>query len=256
MSPDGLPMVIALPGNDFRKCADNWRAPAVRLLPERVDYAEVLSAGPLDAGTCVLGVDEEHLMPTTFDFTDVSQQHLLIFGEPGCGKTSVLRLLRHEIARAYPAARVLLVDPRRTMTGSDGDGSRHLTQVIEALRERIRAGARNTGPVYVIVDDYDLVSPALAPLAEVVPHSRDIGLHVALARHAANAARALYEPLPAALREVGAAALQMSGRPDDGPVLGSVRPRPMPPGRGVLITRTVREQTIQVAWTEPGDRRL
>ncbi len=252
VSPDGLPMVIALPGNEFRRCADNWRVPAVRLLPDRIDYEEVLSAGPAQAGLCVLGIDEEHLMPATLDFTDVSQQHLLIFGEPGSGKTSVLRLLRQEIARAHPAARVLLVDPRRTMTGSDGDGSRHLARLIETLRERIRDGVRNPESVFVLVDDYDLVSSALAPLAEVVPYSRDIGLHVVLARHSANAARALYEPLPAAVREIGAAGLQMSGRPDDGPVLSSVRLRPMPPGRGVLITRLAREQTVQLAWTEPG----
>jgi DNA segregation ATPase FtsK/SpoIIIE, S-DNA-T family len=270
LCPDGSPMLIALPGNDVRQSPDNWRAPAVRLLPERIDYTELLSAGPRDSGHCLLGAGED-LLPVTFDFAEVSQQHLLIFGEPGCGKTSVLRLLMREIARTAPTAHVLLVDPRRTTVdgGGDGDGGgiRRLPELVEALRGRIRNGSRDGGHVgpdvgphvgphvYVVVDDYDLVSSALAPLVEVMPHARDIGLHLVLARHSTNAARALYEPLPAAVREVGAAGLQMSGRPDEAPVFGSARLRRLPAGRGVLVTRTG-ERTLQVAWTAPRARRL
>ena len=47
----------------------------------------------------------------------------------------------------------------------------------------------------------------------------------------------------------------MSGSPDDGPLVGGVRPRPLPPGRGVLVTRAGRERTIQVAWTESAESR-
>lgn len=272
LCPEGSPMVIALPGNGFREFPDNWRAPAVRVLPERIDYAEVLSevfsgdlrdrrrgsgpdGGPVSAH-CVLGTGED-LMPVMVDFTDASQQHLLIFGEPGCGKSSVLRLLRHEIGRTAPTAHVLLVDPRRKASDGDGDGGgiRRLPELVEALRDRIRRGANVAEDVYVLVDDYDLVSSAVAPLVEVMPYARDIGLHLVLARHAANAARALYEPLPAAVREAGAAGLQMSGRPDEAPVLGLARPRPLPAGRGFLVTRAG-ERTIQVAWIQPDARRL
>jgi DNA segregation ATPase FtsK/SpoIIIE, S-DNA-T family len=43
----------------------------------------------------------------------------------------------------------------------------------------------------------------------------------------------------------------MSGRSDEGALLGSVRPGPLPPGRGVLVTRTGDEQHVQVAWSPP-----
>jgi len=45
--------------------------------------------------------------------------------------------------------------------------------------------------------------------------------------------------------------LMMSGRPDEGALLGSDRPARLPPGRGVLVTRTGDEQLVQVAWSPP-----
>ena len=104
--------------------------------------------------------------------------------------------------------------------------------------------------IYVVIDDYDLAASALAPLADVLPHARDIGLHLLIARRSGGAARALYDPILSAVRETGAVGLQLSGCPDDGPLVGGVRPRPLPPGRGVLVTRAGGERTIQVAWTE------
>ena len=59
LGPDGLPMVIALPDNSFRPSGTGWRAPAIRLLPERVDYADLRTAAP--AAGCVLGIDEDGL---------------------------------------------------------------------------------------------------------------------------------------------------------------------------------------------------
>jgi S-DNA-T family DNA segregation ATPase FtsK/SpoIIIE len=45
--------------------------------------------------------------------------------------------------------------------------------------------------------------------------------------------------------------LLMSGSPDEGLTIGPVRPSPMPPGRGLLITRRVDPQLIHVGWTPP-----
>ena len=42
--------------------------------------------------------------------------------------------------------------------------------------------------------------------------------------------------------------LVMSGDAGDAPLIGTVRPRPLPPGRGVLVTRAAGERLIQVAW--------
>ena len=36
-----------------------------------------------------------------------------------------------------------------------------------------------------------------------------------------------------------------------GPLLGTLRPTPLPPGRGRLVTRDRGVETVQVAWSEP-----
>lgn len=58
----------------------------------------------------------------------------------------------------------------------------------------------------------------------------------------------MYEPVLAALHDLGAMGLMMSGDATDTPLIGSVRPRRLPPGRGTLITRGGGERLIQVAW--------
>ena len=66
-----------------------------------------------------------------------------------------------------------------------------------------------------------------------------------------GAARAMFDLILARLRDMGAVGLMMSAGPDEGIVLGSVRPSPLPPGRGTLITRAQPDQLIQVAWADP-----
>jgi S-DNA-T family DNA segregation ATPase FtsK/SpoIIIE len=51
------------------------------------------------------------------------------------------------------------------------------------------------------------------------------------------------------VRDAGAMGLLMSGTPDEGPLVGAARLRPLPPGRGTLVTRNRADQLIQVAWT-------
>jgi len=109
--------------------------------------------------------------------------------------------------------------------------------------------------MYVVIDDYDLVatdrSNPLMPLREFLPHARDLGLHLLVARRSGDAARAMFEPFLARLRDAGCMTLMMSGGLDDGVVIGSVRQSPMPPGRGTLITRQGNAQLVQVAWSPP-----
>ncbi|BCJ59701.1 hypothetical protein Jiend_31230 [Micromonospora endophytica] len=91
------------------------------------------------------------------------------------------------------------------------------------------------GPdLYVLVDDYDLVAGAgsnpLTPLLEFLPQARDIGLHLIIARRTGGASRALYEPVLMRLREISTPGIVMSGNRDEGVLLGTVRPGPLPPG--------------------------
>jgi S-DNA-T family DNA segregation ATPase FtsK/SpoIIIE len=207
-------------------------------------------------------------------------RHLLVLGDNGCGKTAALRTLCREIVRTNTAARaqLFIVDFRRTLLGvvesehlggyamSPAALAAILPELIDLLHQRLpptdvsqaqlRARSWWTGPdVYVVVDDYDLVvtqqgNPLLV-LLEYLSYAQDLGLHVIVARRSGGAARAFFEPLLASLHELGCMAMMMSGRPDDGVPLGSRSPAPLPPGRGILITRPGVEQLVQVAWSPP-----
>jgi S-DNA-T family DNA segregation ATPase FtsK/SpoIIIE len=61
----------------------------------------------------------------------------------------------------------------------------------------------------------------------------------------------MFDPVLARLRDLGSIGLMMSASPDEGILLGSVRPSPQPQGRGTLIARGHPDQLIQVAWTDP-----
>jgi S-DNA-T family DNA segregation ATPase FtsK/SpoIIIE len=43
----------------------------------------------------------------------------------------------------------------------------------------------------------------------------------------------------------------LSGSPDEGPLVGSVRPVPAPAGRGHLVTRDRGVEVVQLAWRDP-----
>jgi S-DNA-T family DNA segregation ATPase FtsK/SpoIIIE len=108
-----------------------------------------------------------------------------------------------------------------------------------------------TGPeLYVVVDDYDLVAGGgvnpLSPLLQYLPHARDLGLHLVLARRSGGAARAMFDPIMAGVKDLGCMGLMMSASPDDGILLGSTRPLRLPPGRGTLVTRSAPDQLVQV----------
>jgi S-DNA-T family DNA segregation ATPase FtsK/SpoIIIE len=174
-------------------------------------------------------------------------------------------------------ARITVVDYRRTLLGVvDGDhlagylvSDAMLAAALPAFVGRLRA--RMPGPEmdhhqlrtrswwsgpeeYLIVDDYDLltvgVANPLAVLVELLPHAKDLGLHVIIARRSGGAGRALFEAVLARLREVGCMGLMMSANADEGVLLGTSRPSPLPPGRARFITRDG-ERTIQLAWVPP-----
>jgi DNA segregation ATPase FtsK/SpoIIIE, S-DNA-T family len=278
LSRDGLHMIIARPLDvaTIEPGRDASAAPPIPLLPMRIDHRVVVSTADRnnDAGM-VLGIEERQLRPVAMDLG--MHVHLLVLGDNECGKTATLRTVCGEIARTKTAeeARIVVVDYRRTLLGAVE--SEHLggyamspaalralmPGLLDELQRRmpapdvavaqLRARSWWSGPdIYLVVDDYDVVaSPAGNPLLgllEYLPHAKDVGLHLIVARRSAGAARALFEPLLAGLLEVGCLGLMMSARPEDGTLLGSGRPRRLPPGRGVLITHAGDEQVVQVGW--------
>lgn len=60
----------------------------------------------------------------------------------------------------------------------------------------------------------------------------------------------MYDPLIAALRDTDPIGLALSGNPENRPCW-TVRPRKLPPGRGVLITRGDDPRCVQLAWSPP-----
>ncbi|TIC82532.1 type VII secretion protein EccCb [Nocardioides sp. GY 10127] len=264
------------------RVAHRWpgpRVPALRVLPDRVDLAGLL-AGPPSTGEGrrdVLALDERTLSPVGLD--PRTDPHLLVVGEPGSGKTSALRALARSAThgRTPDGLRVLALDPRRSLLGDLPE--RHLLAHVSAPDDARRAveelaaylAARRPGPevtparlrardwwtgaeVLVLVDDHDLLEAAGSPLLPLVPllgHARDVGLRVAVARRSGGAARALCGPALQALRDVAAAGLLLPGDPDEGPLLGGLRPQRGVPGRARLVTRDEGRRTVQVAWSPP-----
>jgi S-DNA-T family DNA segregation ATPase FtsK/SpoIIIE len=88
-------------------------------------------------------------------------------------------------------------------------------------------------------------------LLDLLPHASDIGLHVIVARRSGGAARAMFDPFLARMRDLGAIGIIMSTSPDEGPLLGSVRPMMLPPGRAVVVRRGQPDQLVQLGWTDP-----
>jgi len=113
------------------------------------------------------------------------------------------------------------------------------------------------GPqLFLLVDDYDMVgsnpmNSPFAPLLDFLNQGTELGLHLIVARSANGASRSMSsDPLLRRLLEVNTPAVQLSCPPSEGQIFGSVKPRPLPPGRALHITRRGTLQ-IQTALAEP-----
>ncbi|OMC08802.1 type VII secretion protein EccCb [Mycolicibacter heraklionensis] len=275
LTHDGMHMLLARPhGWEPQRHPEGAVATQIKPLPTVVNRTE-LAADP--TGLPVLGIDECGLEVVPLDFR--RQSHLLVLGDSECGKTSVLRTLCRELVRAHPATQVqlLVIDYRRglldvvppghlagyamsrsALTTLLPDLIDHLTRRMPGADlgpQQLRAGSWWSGPqLYVVVDDHDLVAGTtgnpLTPLLEFLPHAGDVGLHLIVACRSGRTARSMYEPLLTALTDLGAMTLTMrcpAGGAADA-AWGSVRPTPLPPGRGTLVTRSGGERLVQVAW--------
>ena len=247
--------------------AQDWAGPAappIRQLPDDLDPAELPDA--LDEPDLVpVGLRQDTMSPFLLDLAG-RDQHLLVLGDPRCGKTTLLRtIVAGLVERATPDELVVaLFDPRGGLSdlcpeeylgGRATSGPLALqlsTAVASELAKRTSGSA--AGPrIVVVVDDYDILASGgtdpLRPLLAHLPAARDLRLHVLLTRPVAGASRALYDPVLQAIRDTGGSGLLMAGERSEGQVFPGTYAEQLPPGRGRLLRRGERPTLVQVAHT-------
>lgn len=258
--------------------------PKLRMLPTRVTLEEIAQLPGADkpfegrAPGLLLGVEESRLGPYRFDPN--SEQHLYLFGDSRSGKTTFLRSLVREITTRYTPkeAQIIYIDPRRTGLGlvpraysaayltRAEDIASDLGQFTEFLRERLPGDDVTTeqladrswwgGPEFwVLVDDYDLVATnagnPLVALQPLLAQAGDVGLHLVLVRRMGGVSRKLFEPILQSLIDLGTTGILLSGNPDEGQVIGRIRPVRALPGRAIVVSRDAGVFRAQLAWSDP-----
>ena len=118
----------------------------------------------------------------------------------------------------------------------------------DVTAEQLAARSWWTGPdIYLVIDDLELVPDEhLRPLAALLPHAPDIGLHIIAARKFGGSARALFSPFLSTLKDQLPDAVLLSGNREEGQLFG-VRPMPLAPGRGILVRNNDNAGPIQIA---------
>ncbi|ULR53723.1 type VII secretion protein EccCa [Streptomyces deccanensis] len=255
-------------------------APEVRLLPREFPASQLPPGNRFPNRGISFALDEDSLEPVFVDFDQ--DPFFLIFGESESGKSNLLKLLIKRLTERYDSdnCKLFVVDNRRSLLGVTppahlaeyipmsnqmqhhmdalADLMQRRTPTAEVTQEQLRNRSWWRGPtVFVIVDDYDLVSTSsgnpLSGLTDMLPFARDVGVRFIIARSTAGAGRAGYEAFTQRIKELGAQGVVLAGDPGEGDLLGGVRPRPMPAGRGVFVSRKRGKPLIQVGLTEDGN---
>jgi S-DNA-T family DNA segregation ATPase FtsK/SpoIIIE len=213
----------------------------------------------------LLGIADGEHDPVPLDLLG-ENPHLLVYGDAGAGKTTVLRSVLAQLSTAPgpfgPNAAPFVVDYRRGLVAVPGahrfasgaaEAGAICRAVVAELADRLGGEPdRSRARIYLLVDDYDLVGTGpgqpLSGLIPYLPHGRDLKFHLVVTRRAGGAGRAQYEPLLQTLGDLGTPVLLLSGSPAEGRLAHGLTPRPLPPGRGVLALRGTAPQVIQTAW--------
>ncbi|MGW1427998.1 type VII secretion protein EccCa [Streptomyces sp. NPDC002431] len=258
-----------------REVAAGWDgpvAPKVRMLPMSLPAAEL--PAPDGDLRVPLGLEDQRLDVFHHDFEE--HPHLVVVGDVESGKSNLLAHVADAICTRYsPAeARVVLVDYRRGLSEAVPEshrlgyatGANLLAQMVDgvarAMKDRVpgpeiapaRLRLRDwwSGPrLFLLVDDHELVSTGgmsggdpFGPLHEFLAQADEIGLHIVVARSANGSGRAMMsDQLLRRMVEANTPVLMMSCPPAEGQVVAGTKPRILPAGRGLYITR---RRTVQI----------
>ncbi|MFE6286960.1 type VII secretion protein EccCa [Streptomyces sp. NPDC057877] len=265
------------------EAARHWEAPGaprVRLLPREFPADQLPPGDRFPRQGVAFALDENNLEPVFVDFDQ--DPFFLVFGESESGKSNLLRLLIKQLTQRYAGdeCKLFVVDNRRSLLGVTPDThlaeyipmsnamDHHMAALADLMKRRtptadvtaqqLRDRSWWRGPtVYVVIDDFDLVSTSsgnpLSGLTELLPFARDVGVRFIIARSTAGASRASYEAFMQRIKELGAQGVVLAGDPSEGDVLGGVRPRAMPAGRGVFVSRRRGRPLVQVGLVAEAD---
>lgn len=282
--PSTVSQGVAYTVNKIRECLVAGEGPKLRLLPQQITLAEILSQLPdqqilpRGGGDMVLGVEESRLGPLLFNTR--AESHLYLFGDGKTGKTSFLRSIISEVTRLYSPneAKILAIDMRRSLLGAIPDeySLRYLTNHAEAMKqlrelaqflrtrlpgsdvtaEQIRERTWWSGQeVWILVDDYDLVATSsgnpLMELIDLLPQAGDIGLHVIITRRMGGASRAAYEKVLQMMNDLAVTGILLSGNPSEGAIINGVKPKRAIAGRAQVVHRELGVVAAQLTWTPP-----
>lgn len=261
-----------------RQAAHSWSGPAaapIRLLPLELSPQELPDR--FDEPDAVpIGLRQDTMEAALWDFLG-EDQHLVVFGDTKCGKSSLLRTVATGLMDRFTADElaIAVIDIRGHVPSVIGDDylaahartaqqARGLAASIAAELDERQARTpdeRARSPrVVVLVDDYDIVSAGgtdpLMPLLPFLPSARDLGLHLIITRPVAGAGRAMYDRVLQVTRDTGGSLLLMSGERSEGQIMPRVYPERFPPGRGRFVRRGERPHIVQIALppNEPPSR--
>ncbi len=258
-----------------------WTGPAgpkLRLLPETIPLPELQRMAPPEQNKLWLGIDEANLAP--FGINPRTEPHLYLYGDSGSGKSSMLRSYVHEIMRLYKPneAKIFVVDFRRallgeipqeylgayltshdTATGGMADLAAFFKSRMpgpDVTPEQLRNRSWWTGAEgFILVDDYDLVSTSqgnpLQSIAPLLAQASDVGLHVVITRRTGGASRAAYDQIIQGMTDLGTTGILLSGNPEEGALIGKVKPVQAVPGRAQIISREKGVFGAQLGFVPP-----
>ena len=251
--------------------AESAPVPALKMLPARLRQLPPQPAGAAAPGIA-WGIGGSDL--DVLDWDPHAQPHLVCIGSQGAGKSQFLSVILAGIgALDREAARLVVIDERRAHLGtlpeemvaayaaSASAATHTIIDTVRTLEQRLpgpdvtpaQLAARSwwDGPdIYLVIDDLDLVSEiALAPLLEILPHARDVGLHMVLARKSGGIGRALFGQFLSAVRDLQPALLLLDADRDEGAIFG-IKPQTLPPGRGQWVVRGTAHGLAQVYFPD------
>ncbi|MEV0671261.1 type VII secretion protein EccCb [Mycobacterium sp. NPDC050441] len=268
------------------------QAPQVRVLPEKI-YLHQLDPNPPGADSdyrtrwqVPLGVRESDLA-VAYNQMNMTP-HLLIFGAPKSGKTTIAQAVAKAICnRNSPdQVRFMLADYRSGLldavpeshllaAGAINRNSASLEEAIKALATnlkkrlppadlttaQLRARSWWSGPdIVLLVDDWHMITAAagmlspMAPLGPLLPAAADIGLHVIVTCQMSLAHRATMDKFVGAAYGAGSPTLFLSGEKNDFPSR-EIIVKKRPPGQAFMVAPEGKE-VIQAAYVDPPEEEV